>query len=218
MTNAMAPPTSLLVRLLSDTTFARGGGTPGDVDIEIEHDPRTGLPALRGKTIHGLLTDAWLTMAPAFPDLADAAARVLGRAGDLDERAILRIEDGGLDEPVQDWVRYAVGRATHPLAAGQILRALTDVRHQTARDRRTGAPLRTTLRATRVLLRGTTLIAPLRWLEPPAADDLRCLALTALAVRHGGLARSRGRGFLQVYLAPDLAATHAWAGLTEARG
>jgi hypothetical protein len=216
VTTADTPPRSLQIRLLSDTTFARGSGTPGEVDVEVEHDPRTGLPLLRGKTLHGLLKDAWLTMAPAFPDLSAAAERLLGREGDLDERAILRVEDACLDEMVQDWVRYAVGRESRPLAPGQIFRALTDIRQQTARDRQTGAPRETTLRASRVLLHGATLIAPLRWLQPPGAEEVRCLALTTLALRHGGLGRSRGRGFLMAFLTPTMAATRAWAGLTEA--
>ena len=215
MTTPVTAPDSLLITLLSDTTFAQGGGTPGEVDVEVEHDPHLGLPFLRGKSLHGLLLDAWLTMSHAFPDLAAPAERVLGRPGDLEEHAILRVGDAHLDEGVGRWVRAAVERPYRPLAPGQVLRALTDVRRQTARDRRTGAPRETTLRATRVLLRGYTLAAPLTWLASPATDDVRCLALMALGTRHGGLSRSRGRGFLQVYLAPDLATTRALAGLSE---
>ena len=43
----------LHLKLKSDTTFGRGDGIPGVVDEEVEHNPNTGLPFLRGKTLKG---------------------------------------------------------------------------------------------------------------------------------------------------------------------
>ena len=89
-------------------------------------------------------------------------------------------------------------------AGDDILHALTDVRFQTAEARVTGAPATTTLRVTRVATRGLTLEAPLTWLASPGPRDLQCLAMLALATRHGGLSRNRGRGHLQLTLNGDL--------------
>jgi len=206
---SMPPPQTLIVELLSDTTFARGEGTAGVVDVEVDHDD-LGLPLVRGKRLHGLLRDGWLSMRPHFPDLADAACRVLGEEADLDERSILRIGDGALPEDVRNWVRYAVGRKRYPLRPEQVLSTLTDIRRQTAVSRRTGAPEETTLRSSRVVLRGVSFTSPLHWLAEPGDAEVRCLALCVLATRHAGWQRNRGRGFLRVTLDGKLEATH-WA-------
>lgn len=208
----MSPPQTLVVELLSDTTFARGEGTAGVVDVEVDHDD-LGLPLLRGKRLHGLLRDAWLSMRVHFPDLATAARRVLGEEADLDEQSILRIGDGALPEDVRTWVRYAVGREHYPLRAEQVLETLTDIRRQTAVSRVTGAPEETTLRSSRVVLRGVRFTASLHWLAEPGRDEIRCLALCALALRHGGWQRNRGRGFLRVTIDGDLQTTRRATGV-----
>lgn len=207
-------PGRLVVELLSDTATARGDATAGDVEIEVEHDD-LGLPLVGGRTLHGLLRDAWLTMQPCFPDLEGSAARVLGPARDLRETAVLRVGDAhpaGDDDPdgsrTRAWLRYAQHRHEQPSPAPpDVLRAFTTVRWQTAVNRATGAPAATTLRTTRVLRRGLTLAAPLHWLSPPTADDRRLLALCALAVRHAGLGRNRGAGHVRLTLDGDVSHT-----------
>ena len=49
-----------------------------------------------------------------------------------------------------------------------------------------------------MVLRGFTFEAALTWIDgyQPDQEDLQVLALCALATRHGGLARNRGRGHL----------------------
>jgi len=209
----MSGPRYLTVDLLSDTTFSSGEGMPGVVDMDVT-TTREGLPFVRGKTLHGLLREAWLGLRPAFRELEQAAARVLGDEGDRDEGSILRLGDGHLDDETAAWARYAVGRDRFPLHPEDVLRTLTDVRSQTARSRETGgAPEEGTLRASRVVLRGTRFHAPLTFLREPDADELRCLALSALATRHGGLARNRGRGLLRCLLDGDRDRTLALAGI-----
>ncbi|MCZ7664460.1 MAG: hypothetical protein M5U22_16700 [Thermoleophilia bacterium] len=56
-----------------------------------------------------------------------------------------------------------------------------------------------------------TLLAPLSWLAPPDPQDCACLALAALATRHGGLARNRGRGHLRITIDGDMEQTRAMA-------
>ncbi len=210
----MSAPSRLAVELLSDATFASGEGTPGLVDVEVTAT-RDGLPYLRGKTLHGLLREAWLEMRGAFPELAGAGERLLGLEGDLEETALLRIGDAHLDDDAVAWARHAVGRSRSPLHPQQILASLTDVRTQTARSRSTGAPEPGTLRSSRVILRGAVFEAPLAFEPAPGAEELRCLALSVLATRHGGLARNRGRGLLRCLLDDDRPRTLAWAGLGD---
>jgi hypothetical protein len=206
------PPDRLTVELLSDTTFGRGEGTAGAVDVEVDHDA-FGLPFVHGTVLRGLLRDAWLSMRRQFPELAEAARQVLGTDGDLADSAILRVGVGRLPEEVRAWVRYAVERAEEPLRPEQVLQTLTAVRRQTAQSRLTGAAEETSPRSSRVVLRGLTFEAPLTWLAAPGPQHLQCLALCALAVRHAGLGRNRGRGFVRLALDGDEAGTRQAAGL-----
>ncbi len=208
-------PSTLAIELLSDTTFGRGEGTAGAVDVEVEHDD-WGLPFIGGRTTRGLMRDSWLSMSGVFPTLAGAAERVFGRSLSLDESCRLRIGDGVLTEPVRDAVRSAVergARGERALGPEAILGAFTAVRNQTAEERSSGAPATGSLRASRVVLRGFVFYAPLSWLHGyrPNADDLRVLALAALVTRHGGAARNRGRGHLRLTLDGDEPATGAYA-------
>ena len=208
----MPDPKNITIRLLSDTTFGRGEGTAGEVDVEVEHD-QDGLPFIGGKVLHGLLRDTWLSMQDCFPGLISAAECVLGQEAELAEGAVLKIRDAVLPDDVRAWVRYAVHRKTDRLSPQQILRSLTDVRRQTAQSRETGAPEQTTLRASRVVVRGITFAAPLEWRRTPTSDEQQVLALCALGTRHGGLGRSRGRGFFQMTLDEDVESTQKLAGI-----
>lgn len=197
-----APPALIQIELLSDTTFGRGEGTAGQVDVEIDHD-EFGIPQLNGKTLRGLLRDTWLSMQGHFPSLVPGARRIFGPHGELDETAILRFGDATIDAASRPWIEAAVQRSVSPLTAAAVLEAFTDIRQQTAEDRETGAPERTTLRSMRVLARGHSLFAPLRWLQTPNGDDLQCLALSLLGTRHAGLSRNRGRGHIRLSLDRD---------------
>lgn len=202
----MDHPERLVIELLSDTTFGRGEGTPGMVDVEVEHDIY-GLPMLGGKALRGLLRDSWLSMQEHFPELHSAGRRVLGPHGDLEETAILRIGDGMIEESARAFFIAATEREPHPLAPEAILAALTEIRSQTSEERASGAPARTTLRSSRIVVRGLNLVAPLSWLQPPDPQDCECLALAAIATRHGGLGRNRGRGHLRITIDGDLERT-----------
>jgi len=143
-------------------------------------------------------------MAHHFPELDDAARRVLSPTGDQEETGVLRVGDAVVDQGTRAWVAWATGREHHPVNPREILRALTDVRRQTARAHATGAPTESTLRASRVVLRGLRLDSRLTWLDgEPSREEVRCLALCALGVRHAGLGRNRGRGHVRLSLDGD---------------
>lgn len=201
-------PATLQIQLLSDTTFSRGEGTAGVVDTEVEHDA-DGLPYIGGKTIRGLLRDSWLSMQAHFPELNEAAARVLGHSESLEDTCRLRIGDAVLPKAVRDVVRQATHRGRNPIDPHTILEAFTTVRYQTAEDRKTGAPEETTLRSSRVVLRSFSFESQLSWLDGyhPEEADLQVLALAALTTRHAGLLRNRGRGHVQMTFEGDIQRT-----------
>jgi hypothetical protein len=205
-------PSFLEIQLLSDATFSRGEGTAGVADTEVEHD-EFGMPFIGGKTVRALLRDSWLSMCKHFDHhLACAAERVLGRSRALDGSCRLRISDALLPEPIRETIRNAVERQEQPLTKQTILAGFTDLRHQTAENRATGAPETTMLRCSRVVLRGFRFESRLSWLDghQPGADDLRVLALCALATRHGGLLRNRGRGHIRVTIDGELDRTRRY--------
>ncbi len=212
----MKVPEFLEIKLLSDTAFSAGHGTPGIVDTELLHD-QYGLPFIGGKTIRGLLRDSWLSMEEVFSsdkELLTAAKRVFGDAGDMEESSILRIGDGAVEKEVYQWLEPIL-QGKSPLNKRDILEAMSDIRYQTAIDRETGAPAKATLRAIRVAIRKLNLRAPLYWEEQPSDHDLKCLALAALATRHAGLSRNRGLGYIQITLNGKLKETQKRATFGE---
>lgn len=193
---------SIRLELLSDTTFSRGEGCAGVVDIEVEHD-ELGLPYLGGKALRGLLRDSWLSMRHCFGALDPSHKRVFGLEADMDDRSILRIGNAVVDSETRRWIKAAESRQENPITSEMVLGALSSIRCQTAEERRTGAPAETTLRSVRVVNRTLVLHAPLHWLKVPTEQDLQCLALALLATRHAGLGRNRGRGHIRLTLEDD---------------
>lgn len=206
----MTGPRTLVVDCVTPTAVGRGEPTSGVVDHEVEHD-ELGLPFVGGRALRGLLRDAWLSMRPCFPALAGPAAMLLGVEAGEDE-AILRIGDAVVD----DATRSAVAAAVHGkrVSSAEVLAALTEVRHQTAR-RRDGAPVRTSLRATRAISSDVSLQAPLWWLCEPSSEALSVLALCALCTRRAGVHRTRGLGRVRLTLDGDLALTRDLARAAE---
>jgi hypothetical protein len=195
--------------LLSDASFGSGEGTPGEVDLEVEHDD-LGLPYLPGKRIRGLLRDSWLEMAHAFRADAPLVAELLGVAGDVDLAGTGRLDlrDATLPSGVRRWVEWAVLRPANPVSPRAVLRALTVIRHQTARDRRSGAPMAGTLRESRAVMRGLSFYAPVTGTGLTEAH-WHVLARLCRATRHAGQARNRGRGHIRLHLLRDDAGASA---------
>lgn len=203
----------LTIHLRSDTTFGRGDGTAGLVDTDIEYDA-AGLPFVGGRVLKGLLLEEWANIRFALGegDKWDAAATVLfGRVG----------ATGG------DVASMHVGTATLPpdlcahlrrsqLAPATLLGACTAIRRQTTLDAEHGAAEDQSLRATRVLLRKTDLIAPLDFTTKPDTHSLSLLAACTLAVRRGGTARNRGRGWIRMLLHEAMPEDYQNATFTEA--
>lgn len=203
MSAVATAPSALALTFLTDSAVGRGEGTAGVVDADVETDD-LGLPLMGGKTLHGLLRDSWLQMAPCFGQLEEAAVRILGPEGDLEEEAILHVGDAMADPSLRAHVARAVNRSENRIPREEVLAACTAIRQQTAQTRG-GEPERGTLRATRVLRAGQTLVAPLLWLRDADEADLEVLRRAAAGVRHVGLGRNRGLGVVQLRLAAEQA-------------
>lgn len=188
------------IKLLSDTTFSRGDGTAGEVDIEVVHD-QFGLPFVPGRTLRGLLRESWLSMAEVFSEDKQAACEILGTESDLTPggKTLLRIDNAQLPDEYQQWAAYAVLRRNNPVSPRDLLHVLTDIRRQTARDRSTGGSETGSLRASRVIRRDVTFVSQLTGTDL-TDDHWRALARMCLGVRHAGTARNRGRGYVQTTL------------------
>lgn len=194
-------PEFMTIRLLSDTTFAGPDNGASSPDIEIATDA-SGIPVCPGRTLKGLLKESWLSMQPHFPELHEASMRIFGKHAALSETSILSVLDGSLSDNLRAVVLDSLRRKDSPLQPADILESLTEIRSQTAMDR-DGTPLEGSLRQSRVLIRGLVLHARLRWACDPQEEDLRCLAMSALASRHAGLLRNRGRGHVEILLCGD---------------
>jgi len=194
----------LKITLLSDATPGRGDGVAGFVDVEVQHD-RYGMPYLRGRSLKGLLVEEWanirFSLKNAGVDLKrwdEAASFLFGRPGStLDTGAALHVGHARLPADLRQAIIADLRQKKYQPA--DILESLTAVRQQTAIDL-DGKPAEHSLRAMRVILRGTVFEADLRFAKEPSKDAAALLAACVHAARRLGTARNRGRGRVKMRL------------------
>ncbi|MCA9941322.1 MAG: hypothetical protein KC418_21925 [Anaerolineales bacterium] len=193
----------LLVK--SDATFGRGEGLAGLVDQEIEHDTRTGLPLMRGRTLKGLLVEECanilysLRQHPRLEEFREAAHFLFGSPGStLEDHGQMLV--GAAEMPAELRTVIAIQIQKNELSPIDVLNSLTAIRRQTSIDDKTGAPEIGSLRAMRVLLRETQLASSLDFEQEPKEIHLALLAACAAGLRRAGTGRNRGRGRLCVWL------------------
>lgn len=195
----------LQVRLLSDTTFGRGDGVAGLVDTEIEYDPQTGLPFIRGRVLKGLLVEECANLLFAlekqgldnFNLFSQAAEWLFGKPGSTqDTPGHLRVGPALLPEAFRQVVEEEV--IAKKFTSADVLQSLTAIRRQTAMNDESGAPQEKSLRSSRVALRGLTFFADLQVDEDVEAPARALLGACAQSLRRGGVGRNRGRGELEV--------------------
>lgn len=197
----------LKICLLSDTTFGRGDGIAGFVDQEVEHDP-FGFPYLRGRTLKGLISEECDNLISSLPSgqeaWYDAAAKLFGTAGStLSSIGTLHVGDACLPADLREAVAFQLQQPKPNLTKADILNSLTAIRRQTAINAETGAPETNSLRTARVVIRETQLIAPMSFEDSPTQEMKALLAVGALALRHVGISRNRGRGYVRCTLCND---------------
>jgi hypothetical protein len=198
------------LRLLSDATFGRGDGVAGLVDAEVEHDPETGFPFMRGRTLKGLLVEECANLlyalgqghrghAGELTPFHDAARFLFGQGGSrMEDDARMRVGAARLPEDLQRALRDDLKNKR--LDGREVLEALTSIRRQTAVEEETGIPDEGSLRSMRVLLCGTELVATLEFVTDPDDLSIGLLAACAFSIRRAGTGRNRGRGRLAASL------------------
>ncbi|MEM9220470.1 MAG: RAMP superfamily CRISPR-associated protein [Cyanobacteria bacterium P01_F01_bin.150] len=198
----------LHIKLMSDTTFGRGDGVAGLLDQEVEHDP-FGFPYLRGRTLKGLLSEECDNMIACLPDATrhhweQRACELFGTPGStLETIAALHIGDARLPDDVRQAVAFQIRNEN--LTRAEVLSSLTTIRRQTAIQPETGIPDRGGLRALRVVLRDLTFTADLLFEQTPTDDMQTLLSVGALALRHLGSGRNRGRGHVRCHITNEQA-------------
>ncbi|MBL8252682.1 MAG: hypothetical protein JNJ76_03680, partial [Candidatus Competibacter sp.] len=191
----------LEMKLLSDACFAgSGGGRVGTVDTELETDPRTQLPIVRGRTLKGLLLEELAQILrvlekPGHGPWHEVAKRLFGMPGQI-QRGGLTFGDGHLPDDLQAAAR---GKRRQPhkrqyWTQAEVLAALTTVRHQTKIDPESGAPEAHSLRSAQLLRAGLRLCAPVDARQSLDSAEQSLLAACAVAVRRVGLHRNHGWG------------------------
>lgn len=200
---------SLLIDLLSDTAFGRGDGIGAVIDNEVEHDRRTGLPFIRGRTIKGLIVEACadvlFSIKQAYgeqPNLEDMAGTLFGKPGSKrSDNGILRFGNAHLPLAVQQRVQSNITKERFtPL---QVLDALTTIRYQTAIDPSIESAKQRSLRATRVVMRSTSFSTTLHSQRALSDDEIAFLCVCINTVHRAGLSRSRGLGRIKMTLESD---------------
>jgi hypothetical protein len=199
----------LKMLLLSDTTFGRGDGVAGLIDQEVEHDA-SGFPYLRGRTLKGLLSEecdniiAVLSM-PSSSRWQVAAEHLFGIPGStLGTISKMHVGDTCLPENLRKAVELQLDQERYrerkhhgyvrKLTESDILSSVTTIRRQTSIDSEDGAPVKKSLRASRVITRDLCFAAQLLFEQKPTPDMLALLAVGTLALRRVGSLRNRGRG------------------------
>lgn len=195
----------VLIRLLSDASFGKGNGSAGVVDMEIEYDPQTHLPIIKGRTLKGLLVDAVAELLYSLEQIdatlaqryQQAAAELFGRAGSsIEDRGLLHIGTAQLPPGLIKRLRATRKTGGRRYKDAEVFAALTTIHYQTAVDDERDTPQDESLRALRAVLRETVFVAPIIAPDTLNADQARLLNAAVVSVRRGGLQRKRGRGRL----------------------
>lgn len=195
----------LRIELLSDTAFGRGDGIASHVNSEIEHDKATGLPIIKGRTLKGLFVEACADILYGLQTCGkagifeDSAKSLFGTPGSgLDNTGKLHFGTATLPQGMVQTVQANLDK--YP--PSQVLESFTTIRHQTAVDEATDTPKDTSLRAIRVVLRGTIFHAHIS--HPDLHEnEIALLWACANTVRNAGQNRTRGLGYIRIELYQD---------------
>ena len=199
----------LEIKLLSPLTSAAGEGRVGLVDRDIAFDD-LGLPILPGKRLKGLWREAYRDVVDAWDQCAEtwtSVDKIFGETGQKPHSggACFYIGNAKLEdaESLKAWLeflQYRDDRIEPKILVDDVVNYYATVRAQTAIDRHTGSAEENSLRLTRTLKSGWIFRAPVYFTDTPNRELQNALALGAVALRHMGIARTRGLGKIQCRL------------------
>lgn len=192
-----------IMELLSPLCPAIGEGSAGIIDTEVAID-EYGIPEIPAKRLKGCLLECFDELAQYDPVTysREARDRLFGRSGT--QQGCLLIGNGhpsGYAELVPSLRQLQSDPSTaayfHPDAVKEIY---TTVRSQTAIDRVTGAAEPKSLRSMRVIQPGYTFEFEVAFAGASSPADLHILETCAKVLRHMGLNRTRGLGWVRCRL------------------
>jgi len=207
----------LKITLKSETTFGRGDGQAGVVDLEIQHD-EMGCPFWSGRAIKGILVNECADILDALKFNApwpEAAKTLFGRPGSATgDQGCLNIGAGLLPGDLrallawqlhQRQIKYHDGKDNTQKKESdnrqrerfrkQLLASVTTLRSQTAVDE-DGSAKEHSLRTNRVLLPGLVFVAEIRTTQNLDSNEKAkgLLAACIKATHASGSGRNRGKG------------------------
>lgn len=228
------------IELRSDAAPGAGTGEAGGVDRDVTHDAY-GLPLLPARRLKGCLREAALEVQEALQQAGrgelletEIIEGLFGSAYQTNSRpGYLQLSDAKLEQAaeLQPWLKWAAqkekdakdtNKEANLFGPAAVLATYTGLRAQTSLSRLTGGPLPNSLRVSRVICRGCRFIAEASLERPVNAPEIaepalrQALAWSCLALRHIGLSRNRGLGWVKASLhAGDYRSDQALAELTE---
>lgn len=207
----------LQIELLTAASPGRGDGVAGLVDMEVEHEKDTGLPLIKSRTIKGLLADECANIMYSLrsqqnaqlEDWERAAKFIFGSPGSLlSEESMVVFGSARLHPELRSAVRHTLSfrareKTKYSFTQNDVLEAVTVIRRQSSEDLESGCPEDGSFRSTRVLLPGLLFFAPITFLTETPDLVPALLGACALALRHLGSRRNRGRGACKCRLLDD---------------
>lgn len=183
----------LKITLLSDMCVSDGGVYNSSVDIDICYDAN-GFPYIPAKRIRGCLRECAIELQDWGMEIP--WEKMYGMKGNSANRAAIRIGDAyveGFHEMDRLAKKNSGSIVFHPQ---NVLNHFTYTRNRTSINCETGVSETTSLRAMRVVTKGTVFIAEVS-MEPSYKESLE----TCCAVFHNiGVSRTRGLGEIKVTL------------------
>lgn len=218
------PQYLLRIELLSETTFGRGDGQAGEVDLEVQHDTM-GLPYWSGRAVKGVLVNECADILAALggerapENFLKAAASLFGNAGSrLSDGSNVSFSEAHLPDDLVKLLNWQLQKRWGPIFEdqsatdkqklerleqqklrfrGELLSTLTSERSQT-RLEEDGSAAEGSLRTQRVLLSGLVFISTINTGKDLGKDEKGLLAACVKALRVIGSGRNRGRGQVKV--------------------
>lgn len=200
----------LEIKLLSDTAFGRGEGSAGQVDVEVDYDPQTGLPFIHARRLKGLLVESCSEILYALNPVEtddhnqyppspyeDEALYLFGIPGStLSTQAKMTIYDATFSS------NFIASVKASKFSVADVLASWTSIHSSTAAST-LGVPDKGSLRSIRVIKQDATFYAPIDFMDEPSYETIQLLNMIAQNTRRAGLGRNRGWGHIQVQLIAD---------------
>lgn len=192
------------IKLLSDTIFGSGESVPGVVDAEVLHDQH-GFPYMKGKTLKGRLreeSDMLVRCLPESSELSSVLDVIYGQGGD-DSKHHMIFSDLELDRNLRNVIEGLIRDKTNDLDETDVLQAVSSIYTATSIDYETGKAKDGSLRKSRVIKRGLVFYAGLSADWELTEKEEAFLGASIAALKHLGVAVTRGRGNVECSLLKD---------------